>query len=145
MSNINMSDSRCNLIKQLLCYSFSVCFATNCLAQISQKNDVDNTYQIYNNLNVDRPSINIKQSIWFRFYKNNISSQLSSQCQFTNTCSEFMSVAVNHQPILGGFLLGIDRLVRCGSSNYAFYQLPSLINYNNQTINDDFIFYESDK
>lgn len=75
------------------------------------------------------------------FYKKHLSLQISATCQFQNTCSAFMSEAIHHKGIFAGFLLGIDRLSRCGSSDMTYNYLPSLKSSGYNSLLDDWYFY----
>lgn len=112
----------------------------------SQKSEaLDKIYTSYmlqgENLKLESKS----KKTWFQFYKNNISEQISANCQFEVTCSEFMHQSLSNKKTFRNFLLGLDRLTRCGSSNYVFYTLPALINYQSQKIIDNYSFYIIEK
>jgi putative component of membrane protein insertase Oxa1/YidC/SpoIIIJ protein YidD len=77
----------------------------------------------------------ITKTSWYTLYKRNFSELLSGNCQFKNTCSEFMKEAI-HEKGFSGFLLGLDRLTRCGTSDYVYYLLPTMIDSKTHTIID---------
>ncbi|PKP22683.1 MAG: hypothetical protein CVU05_02910 [Bacteroidetes bacterium HGW-Bacteroidetes-21] len=49
--------------------------------------------------------------LWF--YKNTISDQLSSDCDFSPSCSRFSYQAIHEFGVLRGIILTADRLTRC--------------------------------
>ena len=78
---------------------------------------------------------------WHAFYKRNFSELLSGNCQFSNTCSHFMKDAT-HEFGFKGFLLGVNRLIRCGSSDYIYTVFPTFVDKQSQTITDPVSDYE---
>lgn len=79
--------------------------------------------------------------IWHSFYKKNFSELLSGNCQFTHTCSHFMKDAVREQG-LRGFLIGMNRLIRCGTSDYVYTVFPSFVDKQSFTLIDPVKDYE---
>lgn len=78
---------------------------------------------------------------WHAFYKKNFSELLSGNCQFSNSCSVFMKDAT-HEFGFKGFLLGVNRLIRCGSSDYTYTVFPTFVDKQSQTITDPVSDYE---
>jgi putative component of membrane protein insertase Oxa1/YidC/SpoIIIJ protein YidD len=76
------------------------------------------------------------------FYKKHISKQISAHCEFHTTCSEFMHNAIQDLGYARGFILGIDRLSRCGSSESSYNYLPSLQWPDDNSLIDDLSYYE---
>ncbi len=93
-------------------------------AQSAGNTAIDLIYQKYQSSSAVPPSesVIVKQG----WYKKYISVQISARCQFKNTCSQFMNDAVHTHGIFEGFMLGIDRLTRCGTSQNTYRYLPSL-------------------
>ncbi|RMG57186.1 MAG: membrane protein insertion efficiency factor YidD [Bacteroidetes bacterium] len=57
----------------------------------------------------------------FLLYKNFISSQDASRCNFTPSCSEYALEAIKSRGLLAGPLAAFDRLSRCTSVNQEDY------------------------
>ena len=47
-------------------------------------------------------------------YKKVISPVLPNSCKYTPSCSSFMLIAIKKHGLIGGFLLGVKRIVKCG-------------------------------
>jgi len=56
-----------------------------------------------------------------RFYQIFIASQDIPSCNFTLTCSRFMTKAIQEYGIIHGLLMGSDRLQRCFSPSRKYY------------------------
>ena len=54
-------------------------------------------------------------------YKDYISPQDMDVCTFHPSCSEYAFLCMKHQPFLEAVLNTGDRLMRCYSSNYSYY------------------------
>ena len=66
----------------------------------------------------------------FLFYKEFISSQDISSCNFTPSCSEYALQAVNSQGIIVGVINFLDRFTRCNglnAENYSFSKDKKLL------------------
>jgi len=61
----------------------------------------------------------------FLFYKNYVSSQDISSCNFSPSCSEYARQAVLMEGIIIGIANSMDRLTRCNGMNFENYQLQS--------------------
>ena len=57
-----------------------------------------------------------------RFYQIFVSSQDTSICNFTLSCSQFGMAAVQKYGILHGLLMASDRLQRCNGLSRKYYQ-----------------------
>lgn len=66
-----------------------------------------------------KPSYN--GGLLFRFYKNFISSQDGSNCNFYPSCSKYASECIVQKGIFLGTLLAFDRIARCNGGNHMFY------------------------
>lgn len=108
-------------------------------AQQTPKSTIQSIYASYkkNNLVVD--SIGKSKA---NFYKKHISHQISASCEFHQSCSVFMSTAIQFHGFASGFLLGIDRLSRCGASEGTYNYLPSMRWKQDNTLLDELPFYE---
>jgi putative component of membrane protein insertase Oxa1/YidC/SpoIIIJ protein YidD len=100
----------------------------------SQLQDLDSAHWHYMNTPI-KHEINHVKTGWYKLYKRNFSELLSGNCQYTNTCSDFMKEAI-HSKGAEGFLLGLDRLMRCGTADYSYYIFPTLIDSKTHTISD---------
>ncbi len=58
---------------------------------------------------------------FIRFYQIYISSQDAPSCNFTLTCSRFMTKAIQEYGALHGFLMASDRLQRCFGLSRKYY------------------------
>jgi putative component of membrane protein insertase Oxa1/YidC/SpoIIIJ protein YidD len=83
--------------------------------------------------------INFQQSIFARYnpislffngsmylYQKTISEQISAQCGFTPSCSEFSKNLILHYGLIKGVFLSADRLMRCNghaSDEYPAYRM----------------------
>jgi putative component of membrane protein insertase Oxa1/YidC/SpoIIIJ protein YidD len=56
-----------------------------------------------------------------RFYQIYISSQDAPSCNFTLTCSRFMTKAIQKYGAIHGFLMASDRLHRCFGASRIYY------------------------
>ncbi len=56
-----------------------------------------------------------------RFYQIYISSQDAPSCNFTLTCSRFMTKAIQEYGAVHGFLMASDRLQRCFGGSRKYY------------------------
>ena len=56
-----------------------------------------------------------------RFYQIYISSQDAPSCNFTLTCSRFMTKAIQEYGAFHGFLMASDRLQRCFGASRKYY------------------------
>lgn len=56
-----------------------------------------------------------------RFYQIYISSQDAPSCNFTLTCSRFMTKAIQEYGAIHGFLMASDRLQRCFGGSRKYY------------------------
>lgn len=59
--------------------------------------------------------------VFFRFYKNFISTQDGGNCTFYPSCSKYASDCVAHKGIFLGTLFAFDRIARCNGGNHLFY------------------------
>jgi putative component of membrane protein insertase Oxa1/YidC/SpoIIIJ protein YidD len=105
------------------------------LAQSPANNNIENVYRVYqhNSNSSEIPKSTIKKG----FYKKHISAQISANCEFKNSCSVYMNNAIQNHGAFEGFLLGIDRLTRCGASQNTYRYLPSLIDAKNNLLHDE--------
>lgn len=110
------------------------------LAQTNSNNAINKIYQLYLENN-DKKEDTLKYNS-AGFYKNYIAKQISANCEFESSCSEFMSQAIQNYGSVKGFLLGIDRITRCGASHQTYNFLPSLISKNESTLIDEILFYD---
>jgi len=108
-------------------------------AQQPDNDVIKSIYESYQNKVKSATAIPIKQHK--NFYKKYISFQISATCQFQKTCSEFMLEAIHHKGIFTGFLTGIDRLSRCGTSDKTYNYLPSLKSADQNSLLDEWYFY----
>jgi putative component of membrane protein insertase Oxa1/YidC/SpoIIIJ protein YidD len=99
-----------------------------------QLQGLDSAHSHYMNTPI-KHEINHVKNGWYKLYKRNFSELLSANCQYTNTCSDFMKEAI-HSKGVEGFLLGLDRLMRCGTADYSYYIFPTLIDSKTHTISD---------
>jgi putative component of membrane protein insertase Oxa1/YidC/SpoIIIJ protein YidD len=76
------------------------------------------------------------------FYKKYFAAQISANCQFQTSCSEFMSESIQKLGYTKGLLLGIDRLSRCGTSESTYQFLPALKEDAQNGLHDEVHFYE---
>ena len=56
-----------------------------------------------------------------RLYQKFISSQDKPSCNFTPSCSHFSMACLQEYGLLRGFLLTVDRLLRCNGTQAAHY------------------------
>ena len=56
-----------------------------------------------------------------RFYQIYLSSQDAPACNFTLTCSRFMTKAIQEHGAVHGFLMASDRLQRCFGASRKYY------------------------
>jgi putative component of membrane protein insertase Oxa1/YidC/SpoIIIJ protein YidD len=117
-----------------------VSFSNKLCAQEKEQASVNSLFKIYlqNNFLV-ADTANKRPS---RFYKKYISKQISANCEFECTCSTFMNEAIFNFGTVKGFLIGIDRLSRCGSSHNTYNFLPSLSGKNDNSLIDEIHFYD---
>ena len=124
----------------LFIFTIHTFFSTQLFAQQSIKNGIALIFERYEMKNNQAgKAIKNNQN---GFYKKYISKQISANCVFKNSCSVFMYEAQQKLGFGKGFLLGIDRLSRCGTSESTYNYLPSLIWNSNSTLIDDLHFYE---
>ena len=104
------------------------------------KVSVNSIYATYQKECIEHNDSEAKKKI--NFYKKYFSKQISASCEFHNTCSSFTNDAIKRQGFGKGFLLGIDRLTRCGASQTTYNYLPSLRLKNDFLLIDELHFYE---
>ena len=75
------------------------------------------------NTNTSGNEIRFLLSEAFLFYKNYISSQDLSSCNFTPSCSEYAVKAIKAQGLILGIANSFDRLTRCNGMNADNYKL----------------------
>lgn len=59
--------------------------------------------------------------IFFRFYKNYISTQDGPVCNFTPSCSEYAKDVIKKKGVFLGMFYAADRLCRCHPYNLSQY------------------------
>jgi putative component of membrane protein insertase Oxa1/YidC/SpoIIIJ protein YidD len=64
-----------------------------------------------------------------RFYQIYISSQDAPACNFTLTCSRFMTEAIQEYGAVHGFLMASDRLQRCFGASRKYYPIDPKTGY----------------
>lgn len=73
-------------------------------------------------LDLNEPSeIKLAFSGIIRFYQLYVSSQDAPSCNFTLTCSRFMTKAIQEYGAIHGFLMSSDRLQRCFGASRKYY------------------------
>lgn len=123
------------LILFLSCYKITVYAQTE-----AENNDIAFIYSLYREKNA--PAISTENKVKEGFYKKFISRQISASCEYKQTCSQFMKEAQAEFGLLKGFLLGIDRLSRCGASSGTYTALPALIENNDYLLTEDLNCYD---
>ena len=104
------------------------------------KVSVNSIYATYQKECIEHNDSEAKQKI--NIYKKHFSKQISASCEFHNTCSSFTNDAIKRQGFGKGFLLGIDRLTRCGVSQNTYRYMPSLIDSKNYLLIDEMHHHE---
>jgi len=61
----------------------------------------------------------------FKFYRQFISSQDKSVCNFTISCSQFGVIAIQKYGIIHGIFMTSDRLQRCNGLGRKYYPIDS--------------------
>jgi len=117
-----------------------LCSCNNLWAQQNAVLGIDSIFYTYQNNNSEVNDTLGKTSVGV--YKKYISKQISANCEFECSCSLFMNHAINRFGLVKGFLLGIDRLSRCGASHDTYNYLPSLVGKNENTLIDEVHFYD---
>lgn len=126
-------------IYQIILLGF-LCCSNKLEAQQRSNNSLDLIYKQYQANNcIKKDTLQVQAK---RFYKNHISNQISANCEFELRCSEFMAMAIQNYGSAKGFLLGIDRITRCGASHDTYNFLPSLISNNESTLIDEIHYYD---
>jgi len=59
----------------------------------------------------------------FHFYQNVISPVDGERCQMIPSCSAYTAEAVNKHGWLMGWIMGCDRLIRCGGDETRFVEI----------------------
>lgn len=116
-------------------------FKTNLsIAQSSSNMKLENIFKVYqiNNQMLNSPHKELKLG----FYKKYVSKQISANCEFNLSCSQFMKEGISHFGFFKGFLLGIDRVSRCGASQNTYINLSSLFDKKEYLLVDDINTYE---
>lgn len=73
-------------------------------------------------------------------YQNAISQQLSKDCPYEVTCSNFCKKAIEKKGLLIGVLFGADRLMRCNPFSFLGEEKNIEINKNNKIVDPLFTF-----
>lgn len=73
-------------------------------------------------------------------YQNIISQQLSKDCPYEVTCSNFCKKAIEKKGLFAGILLGSDRLMRCNPFSFIGAEKTIDYNKNNKIIDPLFTF-----
>ena len=77
------------------------------------------------------------KSIFLRFYKNILSDQFNANCEFTNSCSIFTFAVIKEYGVIKGITLGLDRLLRCGSSGHWHQDFPGFVSRDGLHLTED--------
>jgi putative component of membrane protein insertase Oxa1/YidC/SpoIIIJ protein YidD len=74
-------------------------------------------------------------------YQKTISRQISAECEYTPSCSEFSKKLIQRFGIIKGVFLSADRLMRCNGhasdENYPYRITPS-----NGKVTDSIVYYQ---
>lgn len=73
-------------------------------------------------------------------YQNIISQQLSKDCPYEVTCSNFCKKAIEEKGLFTGILFGADRLLRCNPFSFIGEEKTVKLNKNNKVIDPLFTF-----
>jgi len=120
-----------------LLFSFKTNFSK---AQSSSNTKLENIFKVYQ-INTQM-SNSPQKELKLGFYKKHISKQISANCEFNSSCSQFMKEGISHFGFFKGFLLGIDRVSRCGASQNTYVDLSSLFDKKEHLLIDDLNSYE---
>ena len=118
-------------------------------SRINQTHDYNAYYQgVYNNqktlknssrLQKINPIFYLAKTAMFT-YQNIISPQLSKDCPYQVTCSNFAKTAIQKKGFLLGVFLGADRLLRCNSFSFIGAENQVVVDEHNKIIDPLFSF-----
>lgn len=110
-------------------------------AQVDSNSRLAKIFNVYQ-VNTNEKTSTEYKKVKLGFYKKHLSKQISSNCEFNITCSQFMKDGITHFGVFKGVLLGIDRVSRCGASQNTYIDLSTLFDKKGYLLIDDILNYE---